>query len=128
MSAIDEGHLALKKKDAGGAILGGYQESMGEGGRPFVLEEENTWLRRIAVNKLRDPVHFGQKLGSLLRFDGRVPPAAKQALGCLWPEPDLSRSCAAAVSLVRQPKPSCPRLSIGPSKRKPPPGCSMKGS
>jgi hypothetical protein len=89
MSAIDEGHLALKKKDAGGAILGGYQESIGEGGRPFVLEEENTWLRRIAVNKLRDPVHFGQKLGSLLRFDGRVPPAAKQALGCLWPEPDL---------------------------------------
>jgi len=89
MLAIDEGHLALKKKEACGTILGGYQESMGEGGRPFVLEEENTWLRRIAVNKLRDPVHFWQKLGSLPRFDGRIPGSAKQALACLWPEPDL---------------------------------------
>jgi len=87
--AIEEGHLALRKKDACGAILGGYQESMGEGGRPFVLEEENTWLRRIAVNRLRDPVHFWQRLGNLPRFDGRIPRAAQQALGCLWPDRDL---------------------------------------
>jgi hypothetical protein len=63
---------------------------MVEGGRPFVLEEENTWLRRIATNELRDPVHFWQKLGSLPKFQGSIPAAAKQALECLWPEPGLA--------------------------------------
>jgi hypothetical protein len=90
MLAIDEGHFGLKKKDACGTILGGYQESMVEGGRPFVLEEENPWLRLIAINKLRDPVHFWEKLSNLPRFDGRIPPGAKRALECLLPEPDLA--------------------------------------
>jgi hypothetical protein len=88
--AIDAGHLGLKIKDALTSILDGYQESLLEGGRPFVLEEENTWLRRIATNKLRDPVHFWQKLDSLPRWDRRIPPAAKRALECLLPEPGLA--------------------------------------
>jgi len=85
--AIEAGHLVLKTKDALDALLDGYRESILEGGRPFVLEEENTWLRRMATNRLRDPVHFWQKLGSLPRCDGRIPPTAKRALECLLPEP-----------------------------------------
>jgi len=88
--AIEEGHLTVKTKDACGAILSGYEQSMVEGGRPFVLEEENAWLRRIATNELRDPVHFWQKLGSLEKFHGRIPSGAKQALESLWPEPGLA--------------------------------------
>jgi hypothetical protein len=88
--AIEEGNLTLKIKDACVGILSGYQQSMAEGGRPFVLEEDNTWLRRIATNELRDPVHFWQKLGSLPKFKGRIPAKAKQALECLWPEPGLA--------------------------------------
>lgn len=86
MLASEEGHLALKIKDACDAILSGYREAIVNCGRPFVLEEENTWLRKIAVNELRDPVHFWEKLGSLPRFEGRISPAAKQALECLWPK------------------------------------------
>jgi hypothetical protein len=88
--AIEEGELALKTKDALNAILDGYQESIAEGGRPFVLEEENTWLRLIATNELRDPVHFWQRLGSLPRCDSRIPPTAKRALECLLPEPGMA--------------------------------------
>ena len=90
MLASEEGRLALKIKDTCDAILSGYREEVLNGGRPFVLEEENTWLRKIAVNKLRDPVHFWEKLGSLPRWDGRIPAAAKQALECLLPEPGLA--------------------------------------
>ena len=46
--AADEGHLALKAKQACSAILEGYKESLAANGRPFVLEEEHTWLRQIA--------------------------------------------------------------------------------
>jgi len=90
MLASDEGRLALKIKDACDAILSGYREAIVNGGRPFVLEEEHTWLRKIAVNKLRDPVEFWEKLGSLPRLEGRIPPAAKQALEELLPEPGLA--------------------------------------
>ncbi len=88
--AAEEGHLSLKTKEACDAILRGYREAIIDGGRPFVLEEENTWLRKIAVNKLRDPVHFWKRFGNLPKLNGRIPPAAKQALECLWPEPGLA--------------------------------------
>ena len=65
MFAIADGHLALKPKDACASILEGYKEALTAGGRPFVLEEENTWLRQIATGVLRDPVHFWQKMDSL---------------------------------------------------------------
>jgi hypothetical protein len=88
--AIDEGHLALKAKDASAAILDGYRESLLQGGRPFVLEEEHNWLRGIALNELRDPVHFWQKMDSLPKAAGPIPPSAQDALEHLMPERGLS--------------------------------------
>jgi Uncharacterized protein conserved in bacteria (DUF2252) len=88
--AIDDGHLDVTVENACAAILDGYRESLVEGGRPFVLEEENAWLRQIALNELRDPVHFWRKMGSLPKFNGKIPVKVKQALEQLMPQPDCS--------------------------------------
>jgi hypothetical protein len=90
MLAVNEGHLSVDPKDACAAILDGYRESLVEGGRPFVLEEENAWLREIALNKLRDPVHFWRKMGTLPKFAGTLPVKVKKAFEQLMPQPDLS--------------------------------------
>jgi hypothetical protein len=89
MLAIADGHLALKPKDACAAILEGYKESLASHGRPYVLEEENTWLRQIATGVLRDPVHFWQKMESLPRI-GELPVSAREALEHLMPERGLN--------------------------------------
>ncbi|HXZ31710.1 MAG TPA: DUF2252 family protein [Terriglobales bacterium] len=89
MLAVNEGHLSVKAKDACAAILDGYREALVESGRPFVLEEENDWLRQIALNELRDPVHFWAKMDSLAKFSASVPAKVKKALEQLMPEPDL---------------------------------------
>lgn len=88
--AAEEGHLALKPKDACTALLDGYTESLAEHGRPFVLEEENTWLRQIATGELRDPVHFWQKMDSLPKLNGAIPASAQEALDHVMPERGLS--------------------------------------
>ncbi|MBV8051377.1 MAG: DUF2252 family protein [Acidobacteriaceae bacterium] len=88
--AAEEGHLAVTPKDACAAILDGYRESMVENGRPFVLEEDNNWLRQIAVSELRDPIHFWRKMDSLPKFTGRIPKKIKNALQQLMPAPKLA--------------------------------------
>lgn len=82
----------LKFSDACHSILEGYRESLEEGGRPFVLEENNSWLREIATGELRDPPHFWQKIGSLPRIKAEVPASARAALDRLMPERDLNQS------------------------------------
>lgn len=88
--AIAEGHLALKPKDACASILEGYKQSLAAHGRPFVLEEENNWLRHMATGALRDPIHFWQKMESLPRIIGEIPASAKEALEHLMPERGLT--------------------------------------
>ena len=88
--AIEAGHLTLRPRDACASILRGYDESLTQGGRPFVLEEENTWLRQIATGILRDPVHFWEKMDALPRATGDVSVSAKDALEHLMPEPGLT--------------------------------------
>jgi uncharacterized protein (DUF2252 family) len=88
--AIAGGHMALKPKDACAAILEGYQKSLASYGRPFVLEEENAWLRLIATGALRDPVHFWQKMDALPRIAGQIPASAQEALEHLMPERGLT--------------------------------------
>lgn len=98
--AIEDGHLALKAKDACMAILDGYRESLGGGGRPFVLEEENKWLRQIATGELRDPVRFWKKIDSLTPMRGEIPASARDALEHLLPERGLDyRVCRRVAGL-----------------------------
>jgi len=87
--ASEEGHLRLQSKDACAALLDGYHESLVESGRPFVLEEEHKWLRLIALNELRDPVHFWAKMEALPKIPGKLPRKLRESLDRLMPEPGL---------------------------------------
>jgi uncharacterized protein (DUF2252 family) len=78
--AISANHLTLAHEEACAAILSGYREGMEAGGKPFVLEEENKWLREAATGELRDPVHFWGKMSALPSVRGEVPKSARKAL------------------------------------------------
>jgi hypothetical protein len=88
--AIEEGHLALKAKEGCAALLDGYRQSLAEHGHPFVLEEQNQWLREAATGVLRDPVHFWKKMESLPKLTVNISPGAREALEHLLPERGLS--------------------------------------
>ena len=96
--ASREGHLRLPPKDACQAILDGYVESLAGHGRPFVLAEQNVWLRDIATNVLRDPEHFWQKMDSYPTVRSEVPASAVEALEHLMPEPGLEYRLARRVA------------------------------
>jgi uncharacterized protein (DUF2252 family) len=63
--AIAAGHLAVRRSVAAEAILEGYRQGIHCGGRPFVLEEKNSWLRRLATGEMRTPAVFWRKTESL---------------------------------------------------------------
>lgn len=96
--AIEAGHLSLKTKDACSVILDGYRNSLFEHGQPFVLEEEHSWLREIALGELRDPVHFWRKMKALPRVKGNIPASAQDALEHLLPERGLKYRVAHRVA------------------------------
>src|SRR5215471_11575356 len=90
MLAIEEGHLAVKAKDACFEILDGYTKGLVEQGRPFVLEENNPWLRSIALAELRDPEHFWEKMDALSSVKGEVSPGVLSGLEHILPHPELT--------------------------------------
>jgi hypothetical protein len=71
--AIEADHLALSPKSACGAIRDGYARSLEARGAAVVLAERRRWLRYIAINRLRDPTGFWDKLTALSTATGRVP-------------------------------------------------------
>jgi len=87
--ASQAGHLPLKGNDICSSILEGYRESLLEAGLPFVLGENNDWLRQIAESDLRDPVHFWGKMDALPTLKGDIPISATDALEHLMPARDL---------------------------------------
>jgi len=87
--AITAGHIKIRAKDACSAILEGYEKSIVAGGRPFVLAEQNGWLRDIATVASRDPVHFWQRMDNLASVRGKIPKGAQDALERLLPERGL---------------------------------------
>jgi hypothetical protein len=94
----EAGNLSLKPKQACSAIFEGYRQSLAHGGRAFVLEEENKWLRQIALGELRDPERFWQKMESLPVIREEVAVSAQEALEHLMPEPGLSFRLARRVA------------------------------
>jgi hypothetical protein len=87
--AAREHRLAMHPRDAIGAILDGYRDSMQKDGRPFVLAEDHSWLRQIAESSLRDPVQFWRKIDDLPTAKGKVPKSARLALQQLLPDAGL---------------------------------------
>ena len=63
--AVGAHTLRLRRRDACAALLDGYREGLEAGGRPFVLEEDHGWLRRVAMGDLRDPPTFWKKMDAL---------------------------------------------------------------
>jgi len=79
------GRIRLEAADICEALLLGYDESLVEGGQPFVLAEEHHWLRDTALNDLRDPVVFWRKLLKRARGEGNVPRPIRTLLGSALP-------------------------------------------
>jgi hypothetical protein len=87
--AIDANHLAVTTQAACEHILAGYREGLEEGGKPYVLEENDKWLRETVSGVLRDPVHFWGKMNAWPTVRGEIPKSARRALEEALPESDL---------------------------------------
>jgi hypothetical protein len=96
--ASEAGHLPLKGKDICDSILDGYREALRAGGLPFVLGENNEWLRQIAESELRDPIHFWAKIDALPTVKGPVPISAIDAIEHQMPARDLPYRLASRVA------------------------------
>jgi hypothetical protein len=101
--ASTEERLSITARELSDAILEGYTRSLERGGRPLVLAERGRWLRRIALNDLRDPLTFWPKLEAGRAAVGRIPHALFRAA---MPAPKLPyrvvRRVAGVGSLGRQ--------------------------
>jgi len=85
--AIGSRRLHISARDACEAILEGYATSCEQGGRPLVLAEHHRWLRRLALNDLRDPVEFWARLLALRPATTGAP---RDALRSMMPNPELA--------------------------------------
>jgi hypothetical protein len=73
-------HLHMPKREASEAVEEGYRDSLAAGGKPFILAEDHQWLRLMALSKLRDPVHFWDKLTHLPPFTAKAPDEVRELL------------------------------------------------
>ena len=89
MLAIRQGHLSIGGSDACTAILDGYNQSLLEGGRPYVLEEDHAWLRELATGELRTQSAW-RKMEALPVIRAEVPGSIRRLLEQTMPEPSLS--------------------------------------
>jgi len=71
--AIEEEHLSIHRKQAREAIEEGYRDALARGGGAFVLAEHHRWLGLLALNKLRDPVVFWDKILACPKYKGNLP-------------------------------------------------------
>ena len=96
--AAEAGHLPIRHKSICDSILEGYREGLEASGRPFVLGENNDWLRNIAESELREPVHFWEKMDALPTVKKPAPISALDALEHLMPAPNLNYRLATRVA------------------------------
>jgi hypothetical protein len=78
--AIREDQLSCQPTRACDTILEGYTEGIKKGGAPFILEEHNRWLGKLARNDLREPVVYWKKFERLDPLDKPPPNKVKTAL------------------------------------------------
>ncbi len=87
--AIAAEHLSTDPQEASAAILDGYRDGLSDGGRAFVLAEHHTNLRQMAVERLKNPEGFWDKLNRLTTWRGKLPSSAEKALRRMLPERGL---------------------------------------
>jgi hypothetical protein len=102
--AIEVDHFTtISPKSACTAILDGYQASLESRGAPVVLAERRRWLRHIAINRLRDPTLFWEKLTGLPTATGHVPARTlRKVMPAGSGAPRIVRRIAGVGSLGRQ--------------------------
>jgi hypothetical protein len=86
--AIESERLKISSAQASKAILDGYQEGLKQGGGPFVLAEHHHALRQMAVERLKDPATFWEKINGLRTVRRPPPSSAEKALRRLWIDGD----------------------------------------
>lgn len=96
--AAAAGKLALRARTACDLILRGYASGLEAGGKPYVLAEEQDWLRVALTNQMREPAAFWKKLDDLPTTNEPIPASATRALEQLLPEPDLPYRVAHRVA------------------------------
>jgi len=77
----------VSARDLCDAILDGYTASLEQKGSPFVLAERRGWLRRIALNELRDPATYWPQFDALRPATGHI---LHGALKAALPDPRVS--------------------------------------
>ena len=87
--ASQDDMLAIRPENACSAILAGYQKCLENGrGQPFVLSENHQRLREMALNTLRDPLHFWGKMDQCPLVED-ISPDLRTILNNAMPDPSL---------------------------------------
>jgi hypothetical protein len=87
--AIGESHLSISPERACDEILSGYKDALKANGRPFVLAEDHSWLRDIAVTSLKKPSDYWAKMIALPPQTSAPPDGAVECMERLMPERGL---------------------------------------
>ena len=87
--AVAADHLTVSPALASKAILTGYRDGLRAGGRAFVLAEHHPKLREMAVERLKEPERYWEKLNSLPALKERPPSSALKALAKMEAARDL---------------------------------------
>jgi Uncharacterized protein conserved in bacteria (DUF2252) len=81
------GRMRIRVVDICEAVLLGYRDGLKAGGRPFVLADQNRWLRDAATNDLRDPVRFWKRFARIRERARGVPRVVRARLEDFMPSP-----------------------------------------
>ncbi|GGF35763.1 hypothetical protein GCM10011611_47640 [Aliidongia dinghuensis] len=88
--ALESNQADIARDRIADTILAGYMKHLDGEARPFVLEEPNRWLRRLAFGEFRDPEPFWAKLNGLPDVDGTIPHKVKKHLEKRFPQTGLA--------------------------------------
>jgi hypothetical protein len=86
VAAGESQELAVGLEEACASILEGYRASLESGGKSFVLDESNAWLRAIYLQNAKSAEAFWQKLEGLSEIEFEIPAAARIALEAALPK------------------------------------------
>jgi len=88
--AIAGDHLKMiTPGKASKAVLDGYRAGLKMGGRVFVLAEHHPVLRTMAVERLKQPELYWEKMQALKTLTGKIPSSAAKSLKRMMPDPKL---------------------------------------
>ena len=76
--AKERGDLRITAQDIVDALLLGYSAALSHHGAPFVIEERNHWLRKLALGSARAPERYWSKFAALERWRGPLPQRAAE--------------------------------------------------